>query len=407
MVASAGAALAALAGCDGEEETVAPEPTRATTAPVAPVVETSSPSPAPATPTLSLAVTTAPATPSPAASPATPPAPKATPSPAREPTATPSPTPSPRSTPTPVPLPTSPLSGLTNTAEIAGRRPIAVKIPNDVESRPSTGLSQAEVVYEHETEGGITRLTAFFVLSDLEKVGPIRSARLVDVGLMREYSALFAHVGGSPPVREALTALGELDRDEFFFGPEGPYFRPSDRNPPHNVYVDLTKLRADAASIGLSPLVEISPWVFYDEAPDHGSVRSIQIPAVLSVSAPQTRYDYDPDMRSYSRWIDDQPLIDALDGSQIAVENVIVQFTKTALTEHVEDAAGNLSLAIETVGDGRVLVFHDGHLIDGRWVRRDLDSRTRFISSSGRPIALRPGHSWVHLLDNREQILAS
>ncbi len=407
MIASAGVVLSALAGCEAEDETVSPAPTRETAAPVAAVVETSTSSPASAPPTISITAVRVPATRTPAASSATPPQPQATASPTREPTSTPNPTPRPTSTPTPIPLPISPLSGLTNSAEIARRRPIAVKIPNDAQSRPSTGLSQAEVVYEHKTEGGITRFTALFVLSDLKKVGPIRSARFVDVGLIREYSALFAHVGGSPAIREALTTLGELDRDEFFYGSEGPYFRDDDRSPPHHVYVDLAKLRADAATTVLPPLVEISPWVFYSEAPDHGSARSIQIRTVTSGGAPQTRYDYDPDMRSYSLWIDDQPLIDALDGRQISVENVIVQFTKTELTEHVEDAAGNLSLAIETVGQGRVLVFHDGHRIDGRWFRRDLDSRTRFESSSGRPIALRPGHSWVHLLDNREQILAS
>ena len=409
-IASASAVLAALAGCDAEEEDVTPTPTAEATAPVAPVVETSSPAPVQATPTLRLPTVREPARPSPTPSPTTTSSPAATPSPTREPTSTPTPTPTPTSTPTPtptpIPLPTSPLSGLTGTAEIVGRRPIAVKIPNDVESRPSTGLSEAEVVYEHETEGRITRFTAFFVLSDLEKVGPIRSARFVDVGLVREYSALFAHVGGSPPVRDALTRLGDLDRDEFFYGPDGPFFRADDRNPPHNIYIDLPKLRADAESIGLAPLVDISPWVFYDETPEHGTTSSIQIPAVASDSGPQTKYEYDPETRSYKRWIDGKPLIDALNGSQISVENVIVQFTKTELTEHVEDAAGNLSLAIETVGAGRVLVFHDGHRIDGRWIRRDLDSRTRFVSPSGRPIALRPGHSWVHLLDNREQILA-
>ncbi|MDP6184527.1 MAG: DUF3048 domain-containing protein, partial [Gammaproteobacteria bacterium] len=293
-----------------------------------------------------------------------------------------------------------------NAAEITGRRPIAVKIPNDPGSRPATGLSQAEVVYEHETEGGITRFTAFFVLSDLRKVGPIRSARFVDVDLIREYSALFAHVGGSPAVRRALTVLGELDSDEFFYGPDGPYFRTDDRDPPHNSYIDLTKLRADAISKGLSPTVNISPWVFYKDTPDHGSVNSIQIPTPPSSNAYRARYDYDRDARNYSRWIGDQPFIDELDGRQISVENVIVQFTETERTQYVEDSLGNLSLAIDTVGEGKAVVFHDGRRINGRWIRRDLDSRTRFVDTSGNPTALRPGHSWVHLVDNREQILA-
>ncbi len=402
MLAAGGALMSLLAGCETEEEVLLPGPTSETATPVASIAAISD-----LTPTATTPESRPPATPELTVPPASL-TPESTPAAGsgRAPTRVPTPSPSPTPSSTPIPLPTSPLSGLTSTADVAGRRPIAVKIPNDLGSRPATGLSEAEVVYEHKTEGGITRFTAFFVLSELTKVGPIRSARFVDVDLIREYSALFAHVGGSPAVRRALTVLGDLDRDEFFYGADGPYFRTDDRIPPHNAYVDLTRLRIDAVSIGLAPLVDVSPWVFYKDSPDHGSVRSIHIPAPPSSNAYRVQYDYDRDARSYSRWIGDQPHIDELDGGQISVENVIVQFTETEPTQYIEDSLGNLSLAIRTVGEGRAVVFHDGRRIDGRWIRRELDSRTRFVDSSGSPIALRPGHSWVHLLDNREQILA-
>ena len=294
------ALLVSLAGCRSGEEAAAPGPTAV-------------PSPASPTAASPIAESPPPGTPSPGTTPlqATPVgerAAAATPvvSPIEAPTAIASrsviPTPTAPPTETPVPLPISPLSGLTSEARIAGRRPIAVKIPNDPGSRPPVGISQAEIVYEHETEGGITRFTALFVLSDLRKVGPIRSARFVDVDLVREYSALFAHVGGSPAVRRALRILSDLDRDEFFYGAGGPYFRTDDRQAPHNTFVDLAKLRADAESIGLEPLTDLTPWVFYGKPPLHGAVRTIHVPAPPAGGTYRARYAYDSDSRRYSRW---------------------------------------------------------------------------------------------------------
>ncbi|MCA9966156.1 MAG: DUF3048 domain-containing protein, partial [Anaerolineales bacterium] len=65
------------------------------------------------------------------------------------------------------------------------RRPIAVKISNSPPEwvRPQSGIGQADLVFEHVTEGPITRFTALFYSQTPEKIGPIRSARLIDVEL--------------------------------------------------------------------------------------------------------------------------------------------------------------------------------------------------------------------------------
>lgn len=353
-----------------------------------------------------------------AASPGVPPTAVTEPSPRATPTSIPSPPSSPRptptstrqpaptATPTPTPAPASPLSGLRGSAEIVTRRPVAVKIPNDPDSRPPTGLSQAEVVYEHETEGGITRFTAFFVLSDLDKVGPIRSARLVDVDLIREYSALFAHVGGSPGVRERLKVLGALDMDEFFYGAGGPFFRSRDRVAPHNAFVSLNKLRAAAIAEGLAPDIGLSPWPFRDSPPVSGRTKTIHIPAPPRSDPYHVRYEFQPDSGKYLRWVGGRPHVDELDKKQLQVENVIVQFTLVEPTAIVEDFLGNPSLAIHTVGKGRALIFRDGQALDGRWVRPKVTDRTSFIDDLDNPIPLRPGHTWVHLLREDQQVLA-
>src|SRR3972149_10745098 len=43
-----------------------------------------------------------------------------------------------------------------------GRRPIAAMVENHADSRPASGLSKADVVYEAVAEGGITRFLAIF-----------------------------------------------------------------------------------------------------------------------------------------------------------------------------------------------------------------------------------------------------
>jgi hypothetical protein len=90
------------------------------------------------------------------------------------------------------------------------RRPILVKVtlfPRN--NRPQWGLSQADIVYEHYTEGGLSRFSAVFYGQEAEIVGPIRSARFVDIQLVRMYGALFAY--GSADQR----VLEQIDNSEF------------------------------------------------------------------------------------------------------------------------------------------------------------------------------------------------
>ena len=84
--------------------------------------------------------------------------------------------------------------------------------------------------------------------------------------------------------------------------------------------------------------------------------------------------------------------------------NVVVQYTNIVATEFEEDFLGNLSLAIDTLGQGDVYIFRDGLALNGRWVRENLADRTRYFDDAGEPIALRPGHTWIHTLSPDQEI---
>jgi hypothetical protein len=77
-----------------------------------------------------------------------------------------------------------------------------VKVDNLPAARPPYGLGTADVVYEQPVEGGITRFIAIYQCRDPSRIAPVRSARLIDPDLVRQYGAhpLFAYSGAVPPV---------------------------------------------------------------------------------------------------------------------------------------------------------------------------------------------------------------
>src|SRR3989338_407175 len=65
---------------------------------------------------------------------------------------------------------------------------VAVMIDNHMDARPQSGLAEARVVYEAPVEGNFTRFLAIFAATDdVEKAGPVRSARPYFLDWVEEY----------------------------------------------------------------------------------------------------------------------------------------------------------------------------------------------------------------------------
>ena len=80
----------------------------------------------------------------------------------------------------------NPLSGmLVSDPAVLQRKPLAIKISNFPRYvRPQAGLAAADMVWEHYSEGGTSRYTAIFLGAAAERIGPVRSARLIDTTLV-------------------------------------------------------------------------------------------------------------------------------------------------------------------------------------------------------------------------------
>jgi hypothetical protein len=306
-----------------------------------------------------------------------------------------------RTVPKPPAPPRWPLTGLDAPDQQATLiRPISVKIENSAPSRPQSGLDMADVVYETVTEGGITRFNAIFQSKQPKVAGPVRSVRYSDLYIVPQYHAIFAHCGGESNLQKALEHPRYGDMDQFFNS--APYFRSSEKAAPHNLFVDLAKLR-DAAveKRKLVPTAEFRAFAF-----DRSSLEPT--PVVTAVTVPfatdnKAMWAYSASTRTYARSINGKAHKDKVSGRQYTARNVVVMWAQVSTRGH-RDSVGTAALEIVLEGTGRASVFRDGQRFDGTWTA-DISNPPTFKAANGATIKFSPGNTWFQVIANDQNIV--
>ncbi|MEG2769482.1 MAG: DUF3048 domain-containing protein, partial [Oscillospiraceae bacterium] len=108
----------------------------------------------------------------------------------------------------------NPFTGLEDKEYDPRLRPIAIMVNNIFVALPQTGLSDADIIYETVTEGGITRLLAVYPnVTDVKTVGPVRSLRDAHLQLSLPYQPLYVHIGASKFSKNMLSNQKYEDKD--------------------------------------------------------------------------------------------------------------------------------------------------------------------------------------------------
>lgn len=289
---------------------------------------------------------------------------------------------------------TCPLTEVAVSGTVPDRPALAVKVENLADARPQAGLNDADIVYEEPVEGGITRFIAVYQCNDARRIGPIRSARLVDADILRQFGApLFAFAGGVPAVVGAVQETGAVSI---------PYTTSSDffeedpnRSEPHHVFSSTSVLYRGSESA--PPEAVFS----FDEDRPTSEKRARLAHLDFSPFA-NVFWRFSPKNRVWLRSHDEEPHV-LEDGSQVSAVNVIVQVVEVRPSE-ILDAAGNPSPEIDAVGSGKAFVLRNGRVIGGRWVREGRDDLTEFLDEGGDKIPLAPGRTWVELFPSDRTI---
>jgi hypothetical protein len=315
---------------------------------------------------------------------------------------------------TPTPTPTvnpyfNPLTGQTvQDPAVLQRRPLLVRIGNDPQVRPQSGLFQADMVFEEAMDGWtITRLTAVVWSQDPKELRPVRSARLFTIELGHMFDGVLVHSGANDQVRWLISQSGLTDLDEYFHAAPYHWLTPQGEWKSYpwmgRVATSSEAIRTYLTKKGMEKAVRLPGFTFSaesDPAPQGEPATYIHIPYPRRAVV---EYRYDPEKRAYKRFVEGKSHADALSGQQLTPVNVIVHYAVYQETD-VKDVNGAATFNIISTGEGRAQIFRDGVMIEAKWIRPNLKDFNKYVYLDGSAVPLRPGQTWVEVVPTDYQI---
>lgn len=311
------------------------------------------------------------------------------------------------------PLDVNPLTGLkVADVSVLERRPIAVKIsefPRGV--RPQSGLSLADLVFEHYAEAGITRMTAIFLGNDSPRVGSIRSARLIDTVIGEAYQAMLVTSGSSEGTLLRLSKTNFYDRviaEATGYNHCPPLCREGDQPSTNNLFASTADLWQTTTELGRNERQNLHGMAFAIEPPS-GGVPGTTIHIDFHPDINVTEWRYDATTNRYARWVDTATVgelaahTDAVNKEQLTAANVVVVYANHQPTDIVEDFenGGHCGYEIQLWGTGPAKLFRDGQAYDLTWVRFAAADLIGFVGPAERNqiFPFKPGNTWIEVIN--------
>ncbi len=261
--------------------------------------------------------------------------------------------------------------------------PALIQIPNDPGAWDQSGLQSANMVFESVAEGGITRFTALFQQVP-DKVGPVRSGRLISMKLTRHYRGRLFLSGMS----EGTFGVLNSDPVPTFFDTQGYYYRTSDHRAPDNLYINADAIaRAQAPGPPAFTLPTGSPKLSGGQPAND-----------ISVPEHRTTFSLDNDSKTYVKTEDGHQFGDASIGQPLRISMVIVLRTQVTTTGIIEDVNGAHGLDYNIDGSGAADVYYQGLKYGAHWSSPDRSSPLVFTTDAGQPITLPNGLVWVEVV---------
>jgi len=275
----------------------------------------------------------------------------------------------------------SPLTGLRVKGKAPDHPVLVTKVDNTGSSAPQAGLGSADLVVEELVEGGMTRLAAFFWSEVPDVVGPVRSMRASDIGIVGPANATVITSGAAPVTINRIKDAGIPFRGE---GSEGIY-RDSGRSAPYNLMADLGKVAQ--ATDGPRKTEPYFDFGAAEDLPKGRKATSISANFGNHVST----WDYQQggyvNTNSY-----------AAEDDRFAADTVLVLRVKVGDAGY-KDPGGNFVPETTFEGQGQAQLFHDGKVVTGTWSKDGLEGHlTLKAGKGGGELTVPAGHTWVELV---------
>ena len=273
-------------------------------------------------------------------------------------------------------------------------RPIAVMIDNHSDAWPQAGLQKAYMVYEIIVEGGETRLMALFKGADVEKIGPVRSARHYFIDYAMENDAIYTHFGQSPQAESDIKKYSINDINGV--AEDGTTFwRVKEKAAPHNAVTSTEKLLKSAknkkyrtTSSDESVLNYVSDEVSLEDG--QGAI-SVTIPH----STLQTvKYVYDEENKVYKRYARNKEQKDWTSGETVTTKNIIITYCDNYT---LTDSENKGRQGLKNIGTFDGYYITNGKAIKIKCIKNARDEKTIYQDLEGNKIEINDGNTFVNI----------
>lgn len=273
-------------------------------------------------------------------------------------------------------------------------RPFAVMIDNHKDAWPQAGLQKAYMVYEIVVEGGETRLMTLFKGADVDKIGPVRSARHYFIDYAMENDAIYVHFGQSPQAasdikKYSINDINGISEDGSTF------WRVKDKTAPHNAVTSMANLKKSAESKKFKTTSTEKSVLNYvtDEVnlEDGESAETITIPH----SQLQTvKYEYDSENKVYKRYARGVAQKDWDTKDAITIKNVIITYCDNYTLTDTENKGRQ---GLKNIGTFDGYYITNGKAIKIKCIKEARDSKTIYQDLQGNVIKVNDGNTFVNI----------
>lgn len=257
---------------------------------------------------------------------------------------------------------------------------LVAKIDNTSNASPQVGLGKADLVFEELVEGRMTRLAAFYYSTLPSEVGPVRSMRATDIGIVSPVDGVLVTSGAAPDTKARLGRAGV----EFIEEGANGFRRDPSRSSMYSVMADLKAMGKDAKVKATRP----------DDYFVFGT------PEDLPQGKPAGSFDVNFGNHTTSWAFSNGTYVNengrAAQGDEFPATTVLVLRVKVVDAGYT-DMAGNFVPESVLEGKGKAQLFHGGKVVNATWSKEDRSS-VLTLEAGGEELTVPAGKTWVELL---------
>ena len=272
-----------------------------------------------------------------------------------------------------------PLTGLERKGDAPDHPVIVTKVDNTSSSAPQVGLGSADLVVEELVEGGYTRLAAFYYSKVPAAIGPVRSMRASDIGIVPA-GATVVTSGAAPVTINRINGAGIPWITE---GAAGVY-RETSRSAPYNLFS-----RPDVIAQGIKGGEAPKPYLDFGTDADLPAGKKARTLSA-SFGGHTTTWAFQG-----GKYVNTNSY--AAEGDEFPATSVLVMRVAVGDAGY-RDPAGYPVPETKFEGTGPAQLFHDGKVVQGTWSKDGLTGAIELETKKGDKLTVPAGHVWIELV---------